>query len=328
MLRFHTQTAGVSLTAQQPDNNLIRTTVQALSAVLGGTQSLHVNSRDEALALPSEAAVQLSLRTQQILAHESGVADVVDPLGGSYYVESLTSRLEEAATRYIDRIDDMGGAVAALEHGYQAREIHESAYAHQREVESGERTIVGVNQYVADTPPISGLLRGGPGPGTLAGGGSPAPPQGAGRRRREAGPHPAGRGSLLRGEHGTRHPGVRGELLHPRRDMRRVPGSVWGAGGDGDVLGMEGRGLRFTRHAQIQATARRIPRDIVLETIRNPEQIVPGRQGRRVHQSRYFDTVESKEMLMRVVTEPEGLNVIVVSIYKTSRMSRYWSEGS
>ena len=159
MLRFHTQTAGVSLTAQQPDNNVIRTTVQALSAVLGGTQSLHVNSRDEALALPTEEAVQLSLRTQQVLAHESGVSEVVDPLGGSYYVESLTSRLEEEANRYIDKIDDMGGAVAALEQGYQAREIHESAYRHQREVESGDRTIVGVNRYVADTPPISGLLR-------------------------------------------------------------------------------------------------------------------------------------------------------------------------
>ena len=159
MLRFHTQTAGVALTAQQPDNNVIRTTVQALSAVLGGTQSLHVNSRDEALALPSEEAVQLSLRTQQVLAHESGVSEVVDPLGGSYYVESLTSRLEKEANRYIDRIDDMGGAVAALERGYQAREIHESAYRHQQEVESGERTIVGVNRYVADTPPISGLLR-------------------------------------------------------------------------------------------------------------------------------------------------------------------------
>ncbi|MCE2404898.1 MAG: methylmalonyl-CoA mutase family protein [Dehalococcoidia bacterium] len=159
MLRFHTQTAGVALTAQQPDNNVIRTTVQALSAVLGGTQSLHVNSRDEALALPTEEAVQLSLRTQQVLAHESGVSEVVDPLGGSYYVESLTSRLEEEADRYIDKIDGMGGAVAALEQGYQAREIHESAYRHQREVESGDRTIVGVNRYVADTPPISGLLR-------------------------------------------------------------------------------------------------------------------------------------------------------------------------
>ncbi len=159
MLRFHTQTAGVTLTAQQPDNNLIRTTVQALAAILGGTQSLHVNSRDEALALPSEESVQLSLRTQQILAYESGVADVVDPLGGSYYVESLTSRLEEEAFRYIEKIGDMGGAIAALERGYQMREIHEVAYKHQQEVESGKRAIVGVNRYVTETPSISGLLR-------------------------------------------------------------------------------------------------------------------------------------------------------------------------
>ena len=158
MLRFHTQTAGVTLTAQQPDNNLIRTTVQALAAVLGGTQSLHVNSRDEALSLPSEEAVQLSLRTQQILAHESGVADVVDPLGGSYYVEDLTRRLEEEAFRYIEKVDDMGGAVAALERGFQAREIHEAAYRHQKGVESCERVVVGVNQYVSDSPPIEGLL--------------------------------------------------------------------------------------------------------------------------------------------------------------------------
>ena len=159
MLRFHTQTAGVTLTAQQPDNNLIRTTIQALAAVLGGTQSLHVNSRDEALALPSEESVQLSLRTQQILGAESGVAEVVDPLGGSYYVESLTSHLEEDAFGYIEKIDDMGGAIAALEGGYQVREIHEAAYKHQQEVEKGKRVIVGVNRYVGETPPISGLLQ-------------------------------------------------------------------------------------------------------------------------------------------------------------------------
>ena len=123
MLRFHTQTAGVTLTAQQPDNNIIRTTIQALAATLGGTQSLHANSRDEALALPTEESVQLSLRTQQILAHESGVTETVDPLAGSYYVESLTDRLEEEAFRYIDRIEDMGGALAALDRGYQIREI-------------------------------------------------------------------------------------------------------------------------------------------------------------------------------------------------------------
>jgi len=159
MLRFHTQTAGVSLTAQQPDNNLIRCTVQALAAVLGGSQSLHVNSRDEALALPTEESVQLSLRTQQILAFESGAADVVDPLGGSYYVESLTNKLEEEALIYLKRIDDMGGAVSAIEQGFQVREIGETAYQHRREVESGSRTIVGVNRFVTDSEPMQDLLR-------------------------------------------------------------------------------------------------------------------------------------------------------------------------
>ena len=157
MLRFHTQTAGVTLTAQQPDNNVVRTTLQALSAILGGTQSLHVNSRDEALALPTEEAVQLSLRTQQILAHESGVTDTVDPLAGSYYVESLTDRLEDEAFGYIDRIEEMGGALSALDDGFQVREIHESAYRRQRQVESGERIVVGVNRYQAPTPPIEKL---------------------------------------------------------------------------------------------------------------------------------------------------------------------------
>jgi methylmalonyl-CoA mutase N-terminal domain/subunit len=159
MLRFHTQTAGVTLTAQQPDNNLIRCTIQALAAILGGTQSLHVNSRDEALALPTEESAQLSLRTQQILAYESGVTDAVDPLGGSYYVESLTNQLESAALEYIRRIDELGGAVAAIEQGFQVREIGEAAYRHQQEVDSGARAIVGVNQYVTEAPPIQGLLR-------------------------------------------------------------------------------------------------------------------------------------------------------------------------
>jgi methylmalonyl-CoA mutase N-terminal domain/subunit len=157
MLRFHTQTAGVTLTAQQPDNNIIRTTVQALSAILGGTQSLHVNSRDEALSLPTEESVQISLRTQQILANESGVIETVDPLAGSYYVENLTDRLEAAAFEYIGEIDRMGGAVSALESGYQTREIHESAFKHQREVESEDRVVVGVNRYRTDEPPISKL---------------------------------------------------------------------------------------------------------------------------------------------------------------------------
>jgi methylmalonyl-CoA mutase N-terminal domain/subunit len=159
MLRFHTQTAGVSLTAQQPDNNLIRCTIQALSAILGGSQSLHVNSRDEALALPSEESVQLSLRTQQILAFESGAADVVDPLGGSYYVESLTNELEAKALEYIQQIDDMGGSVEGIEQGFQMREIGDAAYKHGQEVESGDRTIVGVNRFTTEEVHIEGLMR-------------------------------------------------------------------------------------------------------------------------------------------------------------------------
>ena len=157
MMRFHTQTAGVTLTAQQPDNNVIRTTVQALAAVLGGTQSLHVNSKVEALALPPEESVQISLRTQQILAHESGVSESVDPLAGSYYVEHLTDQLESEAFKYIDSMDEMGGAVEALKEGFQIEEIHNSAYQYQREVESHDRVVVGVNQYQSPTPPIEKL---------------------------------------------------------------------------------------------------------------------------------------------------------------------------
>ena len=159
MLRFHTQTAGVTLTAQQPENNVVRSTIQALAAILGGAQSLHVNSKDEALALPTEETVQLSLRTQQILAHESGVTDTVDPLGGSYYVEHLTDLLQEEAERYIQQIDEAGGALVALEHGYQMREILETAFKHQREVEDKRRIVVGVNEYVTEEPPIQGILR-------------------------------------------------------------------------------------------------------------------------------------------------------------------------
>ena len=159
MLRFHTQTAGVTLTAQQPDNNVIRSAVQALAAVLGGAQSLHVNSRDEALSLPTAESAQLSLRTQQILAHESGAADVVDPLGGSWYVENLTDRLEASALEYIRRIDALGGAVAAIEDGFQMREIGDAAFRHQQEVDANRRIVVGVNEYVTETPPVAGLLR-------------------------------------------------------------------------------------------------------------------------------------------------------------------------
>jgi methylmalonyl-CoA mutase N-terminal domain/subunit len=149
-LRFHTQTAGVSLTAQQPYNNVVRTALQALSGVLGGTQSLHTNSLDEALSLPTAEAATLALRTQQIIAHETGVVNVVDPLGGSYFVEKLTRDMEEEALAYFDAIDRMGGMVEAIERGYPQREIAESAYRFQRTVESGEQAIVGVNAFVAD----------------------------------------------------------------------------------------------------------------------------------------------------------------------------------
>ena len=150
MLRFHTQTSGVSLTAQQPYNNVVRVALQALMAVLGGTQSLHTNSFDEAYALPSEQAVTVALRTQQIVAHESSVVDIVDPLGGSYYLEYLTDEIEERAEKYIKRIDDMGGAVAAIEKGFMQREITESAYRFQKEIEAKKRIIVGVNDFLSE----------------------------------------------------------------------------------------------------------------------------------------------------------------------------------
>jgi methylmalonyl-CoA mutase, N-terminal domain len=151
-LRFHTQTSGASLTAQQPEVNLVRTAVQALAAVLGGTQSLHTNSMDEALALPSEKAVTLALRTQQVLAHESGIADTVDPLGGSYFIEALTGEMEAEAREYLRQIDALGGAVAAIESGYMQREIAESSYRYQREVDAKQRIVVGVNRYQSDEP--------------------------------------------------------------------------------------------------------------------------------------------------------------------------------
>ncbi|MDQ6672429.1 MAG: methylmalonyl-CoA mutase family protein, partial [Chloroflexota bacterium] len=152
MLRFHTQTAGVSLQAQQIDNNVVRVTVQALAAILGGTQSLHTNAKDEALALPTAETAELALRTQQILGYESGVADVVDPLAGSYYIESLTDEMERRAWEYIQRIDDLGGALAAVEAGFIQSEIQEAAYEYQRQVERGERIIVGTNRFQSGEP--------------------------------------------------------------------------------------------------------------------------------------------------------------------------------
>ena len=159
MLRFHTQTAGCTLTAQQPQNNIVRVAFQALAAVLGGTQSLHTNSMDEALCLPSEEAVQIALRTQQLIAHESGVAETVDPLGGSYFVEELTQEIEKNAKAYIEKIDAMGGAPAAIERGYIQKEIQDSAYRYQREIEEGQRVVVGLNRFQTEEETPANLLR-------------------------------------------------------------------------------------------------------------------------------------------------------------------------
>ena len=159
MLRFHTQTAGCSLTAQQPDNNVVRVAFQALSAVLGGTQSLHTNSRDEAYALPTEDSVRLALRTQQLIAYESGVADMIDPFGGAYAVESLTDEIERKSVEYIEKIEAMGGAIKAIESGFIQGEIGESAYQYQKEIETKKRIIVGLNQFQMEEEPLRDILR-------------------------------------------------------------------------------------------------------------------------------------------------------------------------
>ncbi len=159
MLRVHTQTAGSMLTAQQPENNIVRVALQTAAAVMGGTQSLHTNSKDEAMALPTEDSVRVALRTQQIVAYESGLADVVDPLAGSYYVEAMTNQIEAEALKYIQKIDDIGGAVVAIEQGYIQREIQDSAYKWQKEIETNDRIIVGVNKFQIEEKPVEGLLR-------------------------------------------------------------------------------------------------------------------------------------------------------------------------
>jgi methylmalonyl-CoA mutase N-terminal domain/subunit len=158
-LRFHTQTGGSTLTAQQPENNIVRVTLQALAAVLGGTQSLHTNSMDEALSLPTAQAVQVALRTQQVVAYESGVADTVDPLAGSYYIEHLTDEIERRALDYIDRIEAMGGAVRAIEEGYIQREIQDAAYRTQQAIDAGQEVVVGVNRFQAGADAHRDLLR-------------------------------------------------------------------------------------------------------------------------------------------------------------------------
>ncbi len=159
MLRFHTQTGGSTLTAQQPDNNVVRVAIQTLAAVLGGTQSLHTNSKDEALALPSEASVRIALRTQQIVAYESGVAETVDPLAGSYYVEAMTDRIYKEASEYISKIDELGGAPDAIDKGFIQKEIQDSAYRYQMEIESNDRVVVGVNKFQVDEGTPEGLLK-------------------------------------------------------------------------------------------------------------------------------------------------------------------------
>ena len=159
LMRFHTQTAGVSLTAQQPEVNIVRTAIEALAAVLGGTQSLHTNSFDEALALPTEDAVRIALRTQQVIAHETGVVNSIDPLGGSYYLEELTNRLEAEAYDYFGRIEKLGGVIAAIEENFQQREIAEASFRYQGEVESKQRVVVGVNRYQLEQEAEIELLR-------------------------------------------------------------------------------------------------------------------------------------------------------------------------
>jgi methylmalonyl-CoA mutase N-terminal domain/subunit len=159
LMRFHTQTAGVSLTAQQPEVNIVRTAIEALAAVLGGTQSLHTNSYDEALALPTEEAVRIALRTQQVIAHETGVVNTIDPLGGSYYLESVTNRIEAEAYDYFRRIDELGGMVEAIKQNFPQREIAEASFRYQSEVEAGQRVVVGVNRYLLDDEQPPALLK-------------------------------------------------------------------------------------------------------------------------------------------------------------------------
>ena len=179
-MRFHTQTAGVSLTAQQPLVNIVRTAIEALAGVLGGTQSLHTNSYDEALALPTEEAVRIALRTQQVIAHESGVTNTIDPLGGSYFVETLTDEMERAAYEYFARIDELGGMVEAIKQNFPQREIADASFRYQQEVDSKQRIVVGVNDYV------SSRRRGDPDPADRPGAGAKAGAAGWRRPRRAA----------------------------------------------------------------------------------------------------------------------------------------------
>ena len=241
-LRTHAQTAGVTLTAQQPENNIVRVAYQALAAVLGGTQSLHTNSMDETLALPTEKAATIALRTQQILAWETGVPNTIDPLAGSYYVEALTDRLEAEAEEIFERIEEQGGVVPGIENGWFQRRIAASAARQQAEVEAGYRKVVGVNDFTegADQLAIDTLRIDPVGGGAAAGVDGPA----AGGARRRAGPGDAGgpaRRGGGRGELGAADPGVRPSLLHPVRDTRRHGGRVRGVQGAGLLLDGDAR---------------------------------------------------------------------------------------
>ena len=225
-LRFHAQTGGSTLTAQQPENNVARVTVQALSAVCGGAQSIHTNGFDEALALPTQRSARIALRTQQILAHEAGGTDTADPLGGSYFIEALTSELEEAATELIERIDELGGAVAAIEQEFVQREIEDSAFRFNQAVEAGERVIVGVNKYVEAEDGESGAPAHRPRRGA-----APARAHGAraGRARRRGRDRGARRGAARRARHGQPAAADAGRAqrqVHRRRDQRGAPRGV------------------------------------------------------------------------------------------------------
>ncbi len=223
-MRFHTQTAGVSLTWQQPHVNIVRTAIEALAAVLGGTQSLHTNSYDEALALPTEEAVRLALRTQQVIAHETGVVSAIDPLGGAYHVEELTGRLEEEAYAYFAQIEELGGMVEAVKQNFPQREIAEASFRYQSEVEAGQRVVVGVNRYQHDDEEPIPLLKIDPAaraaPDRARAGG--ARPARRGGRRGCAG-RSQGRGSDRRRQpHAPDHRGHQGPHHHGR-DVRRAP---------------------------------------------------------------------------------------------------------
>ena len=236
LMRFHTQTAGVSLTAQQPEVNIVRTAIEALAAVLGGTQSLHTNSFDEALALPSEDAVRIALRTQQVIAHETGVVNTIDPLGGSYYVEHLTTELERQAYEYFERIDALGGVLAGIEQNFFQREIADAAFRYQQEVESGRRVVVGVNRYAAGDETEPPLLRIDPAleraqadrVAALRG----AARRGSGRGRAGA----AARRGGGRGEPDAGDRRRRARVRHARRDVRRAARGVGRLARDAGLL--------------------------------------------------------------------------------------------